>query len=136
MVRLKLYTPRQLMRPFLDWDEMLPALTGEHSGINVYEKDGKVYVEAPVPGVKPENVEVEFEEGVLRIHAKEEESEEEKQKKGWYKEERVSEFSYTTTLPRPVESDKISAKVEHGVVVVEAPIAEAAKPKRIQVQTK
>jgi HSP20 family molecular chaperone IbpA len=78
---------------------------------------------------------VTFENGVLSIRARSEETEEEKQKKKVvYRMDRVASFNYTTTLPRPVDEKNIEAVVENGVVIVKAKIAEAAKPKRIAVK--
>jgi HSP20 family molecular chaperone IbpA len=80
-------------------------------------------------------VEVTYEDGVLRIRAKYEEKEEEKKKrKVVYRMDRVTSFDYTTTLPRPVDEKSIEARVENGVVVVSAKIAEEAKPKKIPVK--
>ncbi len=106
-------------------------------GIDVYEEDDKVVVKAAVPGVSPDKVDVTFEDGVLRIRAKVEETQEEKDKKRvTYRMDRVASFDYTTTLPRPVDSQSIQAVVEDGVVVISAKIAETAKPRRIEVSKK
>jgi HSP20 family protein len=136
MVKLKLYTPNQVMRSFWGLDPEMLQTFGSTDTLDVYEKDGQVFIEAAVAGIQPENVHITFEEGVLRIDAKQEEHEEEKNKKGYYKNEMVREYHYNTNLPRPVEGDQITAHVEHGVVTVTAPIAEAAKPRRIEVKIK
>ena len=104
-------------------------------GIDVYEEGDKVCVKAPVPGIPAENVDIEFENGVLRIKARYEEKQEEKDKKRVvYKQERISAFEYTTTLPRPVDAKSIEAEVVDGVLKVTATIAEEAKPKKIPVK--
>ncbi len=106
-------------------------------GLDVYETDKDVVVKAAVPGIPAEKVDVTFEDGVLRIKAKVEESKEEKEKKKVvYRQQRMSYFDYTTTLPRAVDGNKISAEVCDGVVTIKAPIAETAKPKKISVKTK
>ena len=129
---------RFLYRPVM-WDEDeqdWPQMTMTE-GIDVYEEEDKVVVKAAVPGVSPEKVDVTFEDGVLRIRAKIEESQEEKEKKRvTYRMDRVASFDYTTTLPRPVDAQSINAVVEDGVVVISAKIAETAKPRRIEVSKK
>ncbi len=129
---------RLLYRPVMwdddeqDWPQMTMT-----EGIDVYEEDDKVVVKAAVPGVSPDKVDVTFEDGVLRIRAKVEETQEEKDKKRvTYRMDRVASFDYTTTLPRPVDSQSIQAVVEDGVVVISAKIAETAKPRRIEVSKK
>jgi len=133
--------------PFSPWlsDRFFAPMDEEESwpqfrvtdGLDVYETESDVVVKAAVPGIPADKVEVTFEDGVLRIRAKVEESKEEKEKKRVvYREQRVSSFDYTTTLPRAVDGDKISAEVKDGVVMVTAPIAPAARPKKIAVQAK
>lgn len=138
MVNLRLSSPmaRLFYRPVL-WDDEeetdFPHITMTE-GLDVYEDNDTVIVKAAVPGVSEDRVEVTFENGVLSIRARAEETEEEKQKKKViYRLERVASFNYTTTLPRPVDEKSIDAVVENGVVIVKAKIAEAAKPKRIVV---
>ncbi len=139
MVNLKLSSPmaRLFYRPVMwdDEEEMdWPQITLTE-GLDVFEDGDTVIVKAAVPGVSEDKVEVTFENGVLSIRARSEETEEEKQKKKVvYRMDRVSSFNYTTTLPRPVDEKSIEAVVENGVVIVKARIAEAAKPKRIAVK--
>lgn len=132
------WEPTGLTRRLLDWpflfsDEEMPVSIRQ--GMDIYETENEVVVKAPVPGVKDEEVEVTFENGVLRIRARHEETEKEKgEKRMVYQQQRVVSFDYTTTLPRSVNPEKISAEVESGVVMVKAPIAEEAKPKKITVK--
>ncbi|MBP7967536.1 Hsp20/alpha crystallin family protein [Candidatus Woesebacteria bacterium] len=137
MTNIRLVSPlsRLLYRPMMqDWEEHWPTMTMT-DGIDVYEEGDKVCVKAPVPGIPAENVDIEFENGVLRIKARYEEKQEEKDKKRVvYKQERISAFEYTTTLPRPVDAKSIEAEVVDGVLKVTATIAEEAKPKKIPVK--
>lgn len=115
-----------------DWGTMRAS-----DGLDVFETDTDVVVKAAVPGVSPEDVDVTFEDGVLRISARHEEKEEEKKKKKVvYQAQRSQMFNYTTTLPRAIAADKIKADIENGVVVVTAPLAAEAKPRKITVNKK
>lgn len=128
--------PRFLTRRGFWEDEDWPELT-QSQGIDVYETDNEVIVKAAVPGIPADKVDVTFEDGVLRIKAHLEETDEEKKKKKVvYRQQRVASFDYTTTLPRAVEGSKISAEVEEGIVTVKAPIAATAKPKKISVKAR
>lgn len=126
---------RQFWRwPMLLAEEELPLVMTE--GLDIYETEKAVVVKAPVPGISPDEVNVIFEGGVLRIQASHEESEvERKAKKTIYREQRLTSFDYSTTLPRAVEAEKIEAEVKDGVVTVTAPLAEEARPKRIAIKT-
>lgn len=105
-----------------------------NSGLDVYEQGDSVVVKAAAPGIPADKVEVTYEDGVLRINARYEESEEEKQKKTVvYRLERASSFDYSTTFPRPIDANSITATVQDGIVTVSARIAEEAKAKKIEV---
>ncbi len=139
MVNLRLSSPlaRMFYRPLM-WDEeeagQWPEITLTE-GLDVYEDEESVIVKAAIPGIPENKVEVTFENGVLSIKARTEDTEEEKKKKKVvYRMDRVVSFNYTTTLPRPVDEKSIEAVVEDGVVTVKAKIAEAAKPKKIEVK--
>lgn len=124
---------RHMLQPFID-DEEWPSLTMTE-GLNVYEEDGIVLVEAPVPGIPEDKLDITYEDGVLHIQGRSEEKDEEKKKnRVVHRMQRVTSFNYTTYLPRPIDEQKIEAAVNNGVLTVKAPIAEAAKPKKIPVK--
>ena len=133
------------LNPFSPWfsDRFLPSFDEEDGwpavrvteGLDVYETDKDVVIKAAVPGIPADKVDVTFEDGVLRIKAEAHDTEEEKKaKKVVYRQQKMSYFDYTTTLPRAVDGNRIVAEVNDGVVTIKAPIAEAAKPKKIAVK--
>lgn len=134
-VRLRPFRP--FLLPSL-WDEdEWPTFTSGAQGIDVFETDNEIVVKAPVPGIPVENVDVSFEDGILRIRGRYEEKEEEKKKKKVvHQSQRVTTYDYATTLPRPVDVEKVQAEVENGVVVITAPLASEAKPRKIQVKSR
>jgi HSP20 family protein len=126
---------RQLMQPFFETTEDWPELTMTQ-GLNVHEEDGKIVVKAAVPGIPAEQLDITYEDGILHIKGRFEEAEEEKKKKKVvYRKQMISSVDYTTQLPRPIDAAGIEAEVVNGVVTIHAPIAEAAKPKKIAVKT-
>lgn len=124
---------RQFFAPMLGDDEW-PELTMT-DGLDVYEEDNAVVVKAAVPGIPEEKIDITYEDGVLHIAGRQEEKEEEKEKKRVvHKMQRVTSFNYATTLPRAIDANKIDATVKDGVLMVRAPVAEAAKAKKISVK--
>jgi len=97
-------------------------------------EDEKAYtIHADVPGVKPEEVEVELESGVLTLKGEREETRKEEQE-GYKRVERVSgKFYRRFTLPETVDAEAISAKTEHGVLEIVIPKRARPEPKRIKV---
>jgi HSP20 family protein len=119
--------------PLMNW----PDLSSNPSGLDIYETDDAVVVEAQVPGVKEEDVDVTVEGNVLTITAVAKEDEEKKnQKKTVYKSTRQSSFVYSTSLPRMVNSGKAVAEVDNGVVTVTIPKIDEEKPKKVTVTKK
>lgn len=121
-----------MVSPFGD-DELEDADTSY--GINVYEKDGVIHLEAPVPGVPADKVEVTYADGKIHVFAKYEEKNEEKNKKQVvYRMERNSAFEYMADVPSAIDEKSIEAVVKDGVVYVTGKITETAKPKKIAVK--
>lgn len=114
-----------------DWPELSTS-----KGLDIYETDEAVVVEAAVPGVPEDKVDVTVEGNVISIKAAHEEKEEEKKKKRTYKSSRQTSFNYSTSLPRMVDSSNAQAEVDNGVVKITVPKTEEEKPKRIEVKKK
>ncbi len=126
------------------WDEDLwPTFNSnwdnfpQSSGLDIYEKDDFVVVEAQIPGIPEDKVEIFWEGNVLTIEASMEETDEQKEaKKAVYKETRQRSFHYSVNLPRGVNADRADAEVTDGVLKVTIPVAEEEKRKRIEVRGK
>lgn len=117
---------------FFEWPEI-----SSDRGLNIYETDDNVVVEAALPGIPEDKVDVTVEGNVLTISGNHDATEEEKsEKKVVYKSSRQTSFSYSTSLPRMVDGSKAQAEVENGVVTINIPKSEEEKPKRIEVKKK
>jgi HSP20 family protein len=90
-------------------------------------------IEAALPGIKPEDVDITVENGTLTITGKT--SEARKADEGSYlvQEIRRGSFSRSLTLPNGVEPDKAEATFEHGVLSLRIPKAEQLKPRQIRI---
>lgn len=139
MALVKWRSPFDTIFPSLvddSWLTNLPDLSSA-SGLNIYETDNDVVVEAAVPGIPEDRVYVSVEGNVLTISSSFEETDEQKNKKKVvYRSNRQSSFSYSTSLPRMVDAVRAEAEVENGVVKVTIPKLEEEKPKRIEVKKK
>jgi len=129
------------LRPWSRWprmweeEEFWPE-EFEGRGLDVYETDNEVVVEAPVPGVPEDKVEVSIEGDLITITGAVEEEKEEDKKKTYYRKTEKRSFCYTTSSPRPIKSDEATAEVKDGVVTVRIPKVEEAKPKKVTVKPK
>lgn len=134
IVRWQRPLPSSLQSFFDDNLFAWPELSTVEKGLNIYETDNEVVVEAAVPGVPEDKVEVMVEGNVLTITANYEETQEETaKKKVVYKSNRQTAFRYSTSLPRMVMGKDASAVVENGVVTVTIPKTEEEKPRKVNV---
>lgn len=102
------------------------------NGLSVYEDKEAVYVEAWVPGLEPEDVDLTFEKGVLWIKGekKEEQSEE---KKYHYRSD--STFSYRVSVPRRLdESTEPEATCKNGIITVRFNKSKSEQPRKIEIK--
>lgn len=99
--------------------------------VDVEETDAAYVVEAELPGIKEDDVDVQLANNVLSIHG--EVKERERTGVLRRKTRRTGEFDYRMTLPADVDPDKVTATLRDGVLRVEVAKAEAVQPRRIQI---
>ena len=90
-----------------------------------------IMVKADVPGAKKEDIEIDLREGVLTITAQVEDSTSEW--RALYREHGVGGFTRRFSLGDRIDQGKITAQVDHGVLHLTLPKAEAHKPRRIEI---
>jgi len=90
-------------------------------------------VEAALPGLKPEDVEVTVENNVLTIKGETRQEVDDKQRNFHRVERRFGSFQRTIGLPTTVKADQIHASLTNGVLRLEIPKADEVKPRKISV---
>jgi len=90
-------------------------------------------VEAALPGVKPEDVEITVENNVLTIKGETRQETDSKDRNFHRLERRFGSFQRTIGLPTSVKADAIHASLTNGVLRLEIPKAEEVKPRKISV---
>ena len=110
----------------------IPKANCTAPAINVKETDKGYTVELAAPGLKKEDFNVHInDEGnlIVKMEQKQENKEEDKNARYLRREFSYSKFEQTLILPDDVDKNKISAKVENGVLTVELPKQEETKAK-------
>lgn len=102
--------------------------------IDVSESDEGLNVQAEVPGFSPKELEISVEPHRLTIMGKRETKEERKTKKTVYKERCSDEILRVVDLPAEINTEKVKAMLDNGVLTLEMP--KAAPAKKIAVETK
>lgn len=106
--------------------------TTSPSGLAVSEDDKKVYIEAAVPGIDPEDIEVTVDKGVVWIKG---ETKQEETEKKYYR-KATSSFSYRVAIPGEIDQNsEPEATSKNGVMTVAFTKAEKVQPKKIAVKT-
>src|SRR5205807_8965587 len=98
--------------------------------INVYEAGGAIVIEAALPGVAPNQVDVSCTDNVLTIRARSDVAEREY----LHQELHSIEYQRQIALPGDCLFEEAAAEVEHGILTVRIPKARPQAPERIKIQ--
>lgn len=101
--------------------------------IDVSETPNAFLVEAAVPGLKAEDLQVSVENNVLTISGEIRQESESSERNYHRVERRYGKFQRVLTLPNTVKVDAIQASLSNGVLRLEIPKADEVKPRRITV---
>ena len=143
-------------RPFRDLEEMerrfddvfswplLPAVwrrsptmeMGWAPAIDVFEKEDKFVVKAELPGMKEEDIDISVVGNTLTIKGERKAESEVKEDDYYYCERSYGSFSRSIDVPSNVDTQKIEANYEDGVLEISLPKTPEVKPNKISVSTK
>lgn len=117
---------RKFFTPFRE-DGFIPAT-------NIMENENSFQIELAVPGMKKEDFKINLENNILTVSS-EKTTEKKEEKENYTKREfHYGSFSRSFTLPKTVESDKIKAAYDNGILKLELPKKEEIKvSKEIQI---
>ncbi|HEX8637956.1 MAG TPA: Hsp20/alpha crystallin family protein [Pyrinomonadaceae bacterium] len=102
--------------------------------VDIFENKDQIVLEAELPGMKPENVNISIENNVLTIHG-ERKFEKKDEKDNFHRVERsYGSFTRSFTLPPTVSSENANAEFENGVLRLTLAKREEAKPRRIEIK--
>src|SRR3954451_18928930 len=111
----------------------LSAPDGPAAPLDVSETEDAFVVEASLPGIKPQDVQITVHGDTLTIRG-ESEAKEEKEGERWHlRERRFGSFRRSLALATPVDPDRADARYEHGVLTLTLPKSETAKPRQIKI---
>jgi len=100
--------------------------------VDILETENELTLFADVPGVKPDAVDVRFENGELILHARC--SPRHEGANYLAREYGVGNFYRAFTISQDIDTDKITAELKNGVLTLHLPKSEAVKPRRITIK--
>jgi HSP20 family protein len=100
--------------------------------VDIYETTDSLWLRADMPGVEEQSIAINVKEGVLSIEGQVEVKDYENLRPV-YTEYNVGNYSRRFTLANTIDADRIRARMQNGVLELELPKAEQAKPRRIAI---
>jgi HSP20 family protein len=146
MVNLMTYDPFREIRALQDEVNRLFASTFSRTGdgdlmrgswspnVDIFENKDQIVIEAELPGLRPEDVDISIENNVLTIHG-ERKFEKKDETDNYLRVERsYGSFTRSFTLPPTVSSENVDAVFENGLLRLTLAKREEAKPKKIEIK--
>ncbi len=145
------FARRSATSPVLTWEplrqlervsRLFEACDGDSCGegprsfdVDVYENDDHFLIEANLPGVDRDAVDVTLEDGVLKVTVTSE-SGEQREGRNYHVQERYrGSYSRAFRLPTDVDAQKVGASLADGVLTITLNRSETAKPRKIEVSS-
>lgn len=129
------WDPFQMMTPNLFRSGGLGNVSSVFPKVDVEETDKEIKVTANVPGIDPNNINVEVGDDYLSLSGKvEKEGKDERKGKVYRYEREYGEFRREFSLPARVNKDDIVAKSKNGVLTIILPKSEEEMKKRVKVE--
>lgn len=110
----------QLIESFDALWSQAPALNTQIA-LDIFERDGALYLRAPMAGIRPEDIEIAIERDVLTLRGEFKAEWETQDTKVYRRETRGGRFARSVRLPNGYALDQIEANFEHGIVQVRIP---------------
>lgn len=104
--------------------------------LDVFETQEKFVITMELPGVSPDDVDISVEDSTLMVRGERKFYSEQQEESFLRIERRFGEFTRSLTLPSTADAESIQASFDQGVLTVEVPKREEAKPRKISIKAK
>jgi len=107
-----------------------------YPAINIWTNEDGQLISAEMPGVSPDNIDIDVTGDALSISGERKPDEVAKEARYHRRERSYGSFSRTIQLPFMVDTNKVEANFKNGILLINLPRAEADKPKKITIKSK
>lgn len=118
---------------FPSFTREMGLLSNWSPALDIHQDKDNVFVRVELPGMKKEDINISWHEGVLSISGERKREEETKEGETFRTERYFGRFHRSVTLPSAVDVSQVKALYRDGILEVTCPKAEEAKPKQIEV---
>ena len=122
--------PRLFVRPL--HGESLPS--PERIKIDINEKDDRFYINAEIPGVAKENIDLSISDEILTIRAEIKQHDEHKEDKVLHSERYFGSVSRSFQLPEKIKVDEVEASYENGILKLVVPKEINTRTKKLEIK--
>ena len=128
---------KQMDRALREWDDEAPTNTSAwRPAVDIVENENELVVDVELPGIDKKDIKIGVENRVLSVSGERAFSDEVKEENCHRIERSYGNFYRSFTLPTTVDSEKIEAGYENGILRVRLPKREEVKPRQIEVKVK
>ena len=107
--------------------------SGWSPALDVHDDKDSLSVQVELPGVKKDEIDIALHDGVLTVSGERKIERERKEGETFRSERYFGKFQRSVTLPTAVDAGKVKASYKDGILTIDLPKAEEAKPKHIAV---
>ena len=122
----------ELVREFLTEDSN--QIVSSEPAIDVSENENESVIVVELPGLKKEDIKISVENGWLTLSGERKSFEAPEITRVLHREIESKPFARSIKLPHRVETDKISAQLENGLLKISLPKAEEVRPRTIEIK--
>ena len=101
--------------------------------VDIFEKGEELVIRAEIPGVDKDDVDISVQHNSLTLRGERKREQEVNEENAYRLERSHGSFMRSFSLPRTVDSSRISARYGNGVLDIILPKAEEAKPKKVEI---
>jgi HSP20 family protein len=115
------------------WDDEQLTAAGWRPRVDVYDQDGTAVIQAELPGVKKEDIDIDVRGNILTLKGKRETESEVDENNYYFKERSYGAFQRSFTLPEAIDPKTVDANFSDGVLKVKIPKPKESGTQKIQI---
>ncbi len=123
----------EFFTPFFNQEALVKPASRKALAVDIYENDGKIVIEAEIPGIAKEDLRVDVKGRLLTLGGERKDEKEIKDENVYRRERSVGKFERTFTLPFEVKEEQVTASYNNGILTLEISKPEEQQVKQIKI---
>jgi len=115
------------------WNTAPASVAPNSLAVDVLEHDNHLVITASVPGIPPEDLDVQIEKNVPTLQSQTQQESFEGDVKVYRRETAYGKFARSLRLPENLNFEEVDAQFKNGIVTIRIPRVEEVKPKALKV---